>query len=127
MYFDYVGIVMFDVVGLVVLFVELFDVFVVYEEMFDGMLVVFFEFENGYFELFEFYEEGVILKFFDKCGGGIYYVVVEIDDIEVVFWIVEVVGVDCIDEELCFGVWGYEVVFLYFKFMGGVFVEFVLY
>lgn len=127
MNFDHVGVATTDAKALAALFGDLFGVTVAHEEQFDGMHVVFLEFDDGYFELLEPdpESEGAIARYLDRHGSGIHHVALETDDIEAALDNARDVGVELVDEEPRPGAWGHEVAFLHPKSTGGVLVEFV--
>lgn len=69
-------------------------------------------------------EDFLIVKFIEKCGEGIYYIVFGVDNIEEYFEKLKEVGYCFIDEKLRIGVGGVKIVFVYLKFVIGVFLEF---
>ena len=125
MRFDHAGIATDDAAGLSTLFTDLFDADVAHEEEFDGMSVVFLEFDNGYFELLEPLEDGPIARYLEGHGAGIHHLALETDDVGVALERARDLGIDLVDEEPRPGAWGHDVAFLHPKSTGGVLVEFV--
>ncbi|GGL62256.1 methylmalonyl-CoA epimerase [Halocalculus aciditolerans] len=126
MHVDHVGIATEDAAELAALYEELLDAPVVHEEAFQGMRVVFCEFENGYFELLEPAEDDTTIgRYLEQNGGGIHHVAVETDDIEGALDTARDLGVRRLDDDPRPGAWGHEVAFLHPKDTGGVLVEFV--
>ncbi|WP_227355504.1 methylmalonyl-CoA epimerase [Haladaptatus salinisoli] len=103
----------------------LFGAPVAHEEEFDGLKVVFLDFEGSYFELLEPTEEGTVSRYLDRRGPGIHHVALRTEDIESALKTAREHGVELIDEEPRPGAWGHDVAFLHPKSTGGVLVEYV--
>ncbi|MFC5279637.1 methylmalonyl-CoA epimerase [Halorubrum rubrum] len=126
MRFDHVGVAARDAAELAGLFSELLETPVAHEETFDGMRVVFLEFDDGgYFELLEPTRGGPIADYLDREGPGIHHVALATDDLSAALDRARDSGVDLVDEEPRPGAWGHEVAFLHPRSTGGVLVEFV--
>jgi len=125
MQFHHAGVATDDADGLAELYGELFDAPVVHRQRFDGMTVVFLEFDGGFFELLEPHEGGPIASYLDSHGPGIHHLALGTDDIEAALSTARACGVELIDDEPRPGAWGHEVAFLHPKSTGGVLVEFV--
>lgn len=122
---DHAGIATDDADSLASLYADLFDAPVVHEEAFDGLRVVFLDFDDSYFELLEPIAEGTIARYLDRNGPGIHHLALRTDDIEAALARVTDHGVERIDEEPRPGAWGHDVAFLHPKSTGGVLIEFV--
>ncbi|MCO8244434.1 MULTISPECIES: methylmalonyl-CoA epimerase [unclassified Haladaptatus] len=125
MQIDHIGIATDDAAELAETYEALFDAPVVHEEVFDGMSVVFLDFDGSYFELLEPLEDGTIARYLERNGPGIHHVALETDDIEGALETARDHGVSLIDEEPRLGAWGHDVAFLHPKSTGGVLVEYV--
>ncbi|WP_049971506.1 methylmalonyl-CoA epimerase [Haladaptatus cibarius] len=125
MHVDHLGIATDEASELAELYADLFDAPIVHEEEFDGLRVIFLEFDDSYFELLEPIEEGTISRYLDNRGAGIHHVALETDDIEGALETARGHGVELIDEEPRLGAWGHDVAFLHPKSTGGVLIEFV--
>ncbi len=125
MQIDHIGIATDDALELAETYEALFDSSVAHEEEFDGMRVVFLDFDGSYFELLEPIEGGTISRYLDRNGAGIHHVALETDDIEDALETARDHGVSLIDEEPRPGAWGHDVAFLHPKSTGGVLVEYV--
>jgi len=126
MHFDHAGIATDDATALADQYATLLDADLVHEETFDGMQVVFLEFDGSYFELLEPLEpEGAIANYLDRNGPGIHHLALATDDIEGALDRARETGVELIDDEPREGAWGHEVAFLHPKSAGGVLLEFV--
>ncbi|WP_458185234.1 methylmalonyl-CoA epimerase [Haladaptatus sp. NG-WS-4] len=125
MQIDHLGIATEDAGELAELYGTLFDAPVAHEETFDGLKVVFLDFDGSYFELLEPIEEGTISRYLDRNGAGIHHVALRTDDIERALGTAREHGVELIDEEPRPGAWGHDVAFLHPKSTDGVLVEFV--
>lgn len=125
MRFDHAGIATDDASALAELYGTLFDADVAHEEEFDGMDVVFLEFENGYFELLEPREGGTIATYVERNGPGIHHLAVETDDVAAALDTARECGIELVDKEPRPGAWGHTVAFLHPRDTGGVLLEFV--
>lgn len=125
MRFDHAGIATDDASALAELYGTLFDADVAHEEEFDGMDVVFLEFENGYFELLEPREGGTIATYLERNGPGVHHLAVETDDVAAALDTARERGIELVDEEPRPGAWGHTVAFLHPRDTGGVLLEFV--
>lgn len=125
MEFHHVGVATDDYKALVNRFGALFDAPVAHEQRFDDMTIVFLELENGYIELLEPRDGGVIAQYLDEYGPGLHHLAIATDDIEGALEAARDVGVDLVDSEPRPGAWGHEVAFLHPGSTGGVLVEFV--
>ena len=119
------GIATDDVATLVERFGTLFDAPIAHEQRFEGLSVVFLELDNGYFELLEPHDGGVIADYLAEHGPGVHHLAVETPDIEAALETAAAAGVDLVDEEPRPGAWGHDVAFLHPDSTGGVLVEFV--
>ena len=119
------GIATDDVAALVERFGTLFDAPIAHEQRFEGLAVVFLELDNGYFELLEPHDGGVIADYLAEHGPGVHHLAVETADIEAALETAAAAGVDLVDEEPRPGAWGHDVAFLHPASTGGVLVEFV--
>lgn len=122
---DHAGIATDDADALGELYVELLGCEQVHEETFDGMLAVFLDFGNGYFELLEPQDGGTIARYLDEHGPGIHHLAVATDDIDAALDRARACGVELVDEEPRPGAWGHQVAFLHPRSTGGVLLEFV--
>lgn len=125
MEFHHAGVATDDYKALVNRFGALFDAPVAHEQRFDDMTIVFLELENGYIELLEPRDGGVIAQYLDEYGPGLHHLAIATDDIEGALEAARDVGVDLVDSEPRPGAWGHEVAFLHPGSTGGVLVEFV--
>ena len=127
MHVDHVGVATEEAGQLADLYGELLDAPVAHEETFDGLRVVFLDFDgDGYVELLEPVEDGTTIgRYMENEGGGIHHVAFATDDIEAALETTRDAGVDLIDEEPRDGAWGHDVAFLHPKDTGGALIEFV--
>ncbi len=125
MEFHHAGVATDDCDALVERFGALFDATIAHEQRFDDMTIVFLELENGYIELLEPRDGGVIAQYLDEYGPGLHHLAIATDDIEGALEAARDVGVDLVDSEPRPGAWGHEVAFLHPGSTGGVLVEFV--
>lgn len=125
MEFHHAGVATDDCDALVERFGALFNAPVAHEQRFDDMTIVFLELENGYIELLEPRDGGVIAQYLDEYGPGLHHLAIATDDIEGALETARDVGVDLVDSEPRPGAWGHEVAFLHPGSTGGVLVEFV--
>jgi methylmalonyl-CoA/ethylmalonyl-CoA epimerase len=119
------GIATDDADALAATYTELLGCQRVHEERFDDMLVLFLEFDNGYFELLEPRDGGTIADYLDAHGPGVHHLAVATPDIEGALARSRELGVELVDEKPRPGAWGHEVAFLHPRSTGGVLVEFV--
>ena len=119
------GIATDDVAALVERFGTLFDAPIAHEQRFEGLSVVFLELDNGYFELLEPHDGGVIADYLADHGPGVHHLAIETSDIEAALETAVDAGVDLVDSEPRPGAWGHDVAFLHPAATGGVLVEFV--
>jgi methylmalonyl-CoA/ethylmalonyl-CoA epimerase len=103
----------------------LFGASVAHEEEFDGLKVVFLDFEGSYFELLEPIEEGTVSRYLDRHGAGIHHAALRTEDIDGALETAREHGVELINDEPRPGAWGHDVAFLHPKSTGGVLVEYV--
>ena len=123
---DHVGVATDDATDLAASYVDLLGCSIAHEETFDGMAVLFLEFENGYLELLEPLEdEGTIARYLDREGPGIHHVALATDDAEAALDRARDLGVEPIDEGPRSGAWGHDVAFLHPRDTGGILLEFV--
>ncbi|WP_458207168.1 methylmalonyl-CoA epimerase [Haladaptatus sp. NG-SE-30] len=125
MHIDHLGIATENADELTDQYSALFDAPIAHEEEFDGLKVVFLDFDGGYFELLEPLEEGTISRYLDSRGPGIHHVALRTEDIEGALETAREHDVTLIDEEPRPGAWGHDVAFLHPKSTGGVLVEYV--
>ena len=125
MRFDHAGIATTDADSLTTLYGELCGVEVAHEETFDGMTVVFLDVGNGYLELLEPIEDGVIARYLDEYGPGIHHLAFATEDVDGALDRARELGIGLVDEEPRPGAWGHDVAFLHPRDTGGVLVEFV--
>ena len=126
MHIDHAGIATDDATALAEQYLELFGCDIAHEEEFDGMWVIFLDFDNGYFELLEPMEsDGAIATYLDRNGSGIHHLAVAIDDIEGALETARELEIELIDESPREGAWGHEVAFMHPSSTGGVLLEFV--
>lgn len=122
---DHIGIATENTDELADRYGALFDAPVAHEEVFDGLKVVFLDFEGSYFELLEPVEEGTISRYLNSHGSGIHHVALRTGDIEGALETAREHDVELIDDEPRPGAWGHDVVFLHPKSTGGALVEYV--
>ena len=126
MHIDHAGIATDDANTLAAQYVALFDCDLVHEETFDGMKVVFLDFDNGYFELLEPLEpDGPIASYLERNGDGIHHLAVSTEDIEGALETARELDIELIDDEPREGAWGHQVAFMHPGSTGGVLLEFV--
>jgi methylmalonyl-CoA/ethylmalonyl-CoA epimerase len=125
MQLHHVGIATDDLDALADLYAALLAAPVAHEETFEGTRVAFLESEDGYLELLEPGEEGVIETFLEEQGPGIHHLAFETNDIETTLSYARELGVELADEEPRPGAWGHEVAFLHPESTGGVLIELV--
>jgi len=125
MRFDHAGVATGDATALAAMFEDLCAVEVAHEETFDGMGVVFLDVGNGYLELLEPLEDGIIARYIEAHGPGIHHLAFETDDAAAALERARALGIGLVDEEPRPGAWGHDVAFLHPKDTGGVLVEFV--
>lgn len=123
---DHFGIATNDVNGLAGLFEHLVDAPVVHEEEYDGLMIVFLDLGNGYFELLEpLTDDGPIARYLDRNGPGIHHAALETEDITEALETARDMGLELIDERPRPGAWGHDVAFLHPDSTGGILIEFV--
>lgn len=123
---DHIGIATDDAAGLAARYEELFDAPIAHEEEFDGMQVVFLDFDGTYLELLEPVEEGTTIgRYLESQGTGMHHVALRTPDVEGALETARECGADLVDEQPRPGAWGHRVAFLHPKSTGGVLVEFV--
>lgn len=125
MHYDHVGIVTDDLDSLLNTYKSLLHATVVHEDNSDGVNAAFLELENGYLELMEPYNQGVLSDFLDRNGPGIHHLAIRVDDIEAALEAARQQGVELIDEEPQPGAMGHRVAFLHPRSTGGVLIQFV--
>lgn len=126
MYIDHAGIATDNATALAEQYVELFGCDIAHEEEFDGMRVIFLDFDNGYFELLEPLEsDGAIATYLDRNGSGIHHLAVATDDIEGALETARGLEIELIDGSPREGAWGHDVAFMHPSSTGGVLLEFV--
>lgn len=125
MHFDHAGIATREMDSMVFLFEDLLDCTVAHEERFDGMEVTFLDVGDGFLELLEPHEEGVIDRYLKNNGPGVHHLAFATEDIDTALERSRDRGVDLVDEQPRQGAWGHDVAFLHPKSTGGVLVEFV--
>ena len=125
MRFDHAGVATENAESLAFRYEDIFGCEIAHEERFGDLKIIFLGLENGYFELLEPREEGVIAEYLENHGPGLHHVALATDDIEAALDDAVDAGVDLVDEEPRPGAWGHEVAFLHPESTGGVLVEFV--
>lgn len=95
------------------------------EVEFEYVKIVFFKIGEFKIELLEVMVlESVIVKYVEKWGEGIYYIVFEVEDIYVEMECLKVEGFCLFNEEFKWGVDNKFVCFVYLKSVNGVLLEF---
>jgi methylmalonyl-CoA/ethylmalonyl-CoA epimerase len=126
MHIDHAGIATEDAAEIAKQYVELFGCELAHEEEFDGMELIFLEFENGYFELLDPMEPtGPIASYLESNGPGIHHLAIATDDIEAALRTARELGIELVDETPRPGAWGHDVAFLHPNSTGGILLEFV--
>lgn len=121
----HVGIATNDVDALCDLYVGLLGCPVVHEETFEGTEVVFLECGEGYLELLEPHESGVIQRFLEEHGPGIHHLAFKTKNIESLLEHANTLDVEPVDSEPRQGAWGQSVAYLHPNSTGGVLIELV--
>jgi len=125
MQIDHVGIATGDADAVADQYAALFGADPVHEEHLNGIQVVFLDCDNGYFELLEPTDDGLIASYIDENGPGMHHMAIATDDIAGALDRARDLGIDLVDETPRPGAWGHEVAFLHPASTGGVLLEFV--
>lgn len=125
MRFDHAGLAVRDADRLTSLYGDLLGCEVAHEERFGDMKIVFLDLDNGYFELLEPLDGGVVSKYLETHGPGIHHLGLATDDIEAALDSAREQGIELVDEEPRLGSWGHQVAFLHPSSTGGSLIEFV--